>query len=181
MKLLKAAISSGELRSSCGVLAYPTMEARKHPVEWAQAMHNLYPQKQPPTLSAITLGFVIATFLPPVAYFWLNGGSLSHEDVQSPGWWIVVAMPIAMSLIVGIILGCSVSSDLPVGCAILLSPLIPAALCFAILLGTMIWTQEQPFSRALAWTFLLSLMALLLSTPTAGVFVLTRWLVKGRV
>jgi hypothetical protein len=83
--------------------------------------------------------------------------------------------------VVGIILGCSVSSDLPVGCAILLSPLIPAALCFAILLGMVLWTQEQSFLRGLAWSFMLSLMALLLSTPTAGVFVLTRWLVKGRV
>jgi hypothetical protein len=141
-------------------------------------MHDLYPQKQPPTLSAVMWGFVIASFLPPIAFCWWTG--LLAQDTSAREWWQVV-IPIVMSLVAGVVLGCCVSSDLPVGCVILLSPLIPTALCFALVSGILLWTREMPFSRACAWTLLLSLMALALSTPTAGVFVLTRWLVKGKV
>jgi FtsH-binding integral membrane protein len=141
-------------------------------------MHDLYPQKQPPTMSAVTWAFVIASFLPPLVFCWWSA-SLA-QDTSAREWW-PVAVPIALSLVVGIVLGCWVSDDCPVGCAILLSPLIPTALCAALIMGTMLCYDKRPFSGALAWTFVCSLMAFALSTPTAGVFVLTRWLVKGRV
>lgn len=143
-----------------------------------KAMHDLYPQKQPPTMSVVTWAFVIASFLPPLFYCWWSG--MLAPDRSAREWW-PVAIPIAMSVVVGIVLGCWVSDDCPVGCAILLSPLIPTGLCFALMMGMMLWESERPFVGALLWTFFLSLMAFALSTPTAGVFVLTRWLVKGRV
>lgn len=141
-------------------------------------MHDLYPQKQPPTMSAVTWAFVIASFLPPLVFCWWSA-SLA-QDTSAREWW-PVAVPIALSLVVGIVLGCWVSDDCPVGCAILLSPLIPTVLCSALIAGMMMWTKERPFSGACLWTLIWSVIVFALSTPTAGVFVLTRWWVKGRV
>lgn len=140
-------------------------------------MHDLYPQNQPPTMSEAPWPFVIGSFLPPVAFCGWSG--LLAQDTSAHEWW-PVAISAAVSVIVGIILGCFVSDDCPVGCLILMSPLIPTALCAAFIMGLMLWYDERPFSGALAWTFVWSLMAFVLSTPTAGVFVLTRWLMKGR-
>jgi hypothetical protein len=141
-------------------------------------MHDLYPQKRPPTLLAITWGFVIATFLPPAVFCWFV---VAHApDGHSGEIWQMV-IPIALAAGVGIVLGCCVSNDLPVGCAILLSPLVPMAFWFVLAVGMGLWRQEFPFSRILAFACMPLPAILLLSTPTAGVFVLTRWMMKGRV
>lgn len=141
-------------------------------------MHDLFPQKKPPTLSAITLGFVVATFLPPVILGWLAVSGV--PDLQSREVW-AMAIPLVASVVVGIVLGCWVSSDAPVGCAILLSPFIPAGFCFVLGLGIELWKQNVPFPRTLFMACAMFPIILLLCVPTAGVFILTRWLVKGRV
>ncbi|RBP46368.1 hypothetical protein DES53_102759 [Roseimicrobium gellanilyticum] len=95
-------------------------------------------------------------------------------------WWRIV-VPLVVAAVIGVALGCWVSSDLPLGCAILLSPLIPTTLWFTFGVLMAAWSRDEFFSRPYVWMWVWPLIAFLLSTPTAGVFILTRWLVKGRV